>query len=56
MKGALIVVSRTKLLTISCWVALGSGGVNLKIFIVRSSLAVAKNLLAGSNVMPLTWL
>jgi hypothetical protein len=42
-------------LTWSCAVALGGGEVKRKILIVRSSLAVAKYLLAGSKVMPLTW-
>jgi hypothetical protein len=53
-KGAVTVVSSTKLLTWSCEVALGGGEVKRNILIVRSSLAVAKYLLAGSNVIPLT--
>ena len=39
---------------LACAVAFGGGGVHRKTFIVRSSLAVAKYLFAGSNVMPLT--
>ena len=48
--------SSVKLFIWSWEVELGPGDVNRKILIVRSSLAVAKYLLAGSNVMPLTWL
>lgn len=51
-----MVRSRTKLLVWSWAVELGAGGVKRKMRTVRSSLAVAKYLLAGSNVMPLTWL
>ena len=53
-KGDMIVYSSVKLLIESYEVALGAGDVNRKSLMVRSSLAVAKYLFAGSNVMPLT--
>ena len=53
-KGDTIVYSSVKLLIESYEVALGAGDVNRKSLMVRSSLAVAKYLFAGSNVMPLT--
>lgn len=56
MKGPAMVVSSIKLLTWSCAVAFGGGELKRKTLIVRSSLAVAKYLFAGSKVMPLTWL
>jgi hypothetical protein len=56
LNGFVIVCSRTKLFTISCAVEFGAGEVKRKTLIVRSSLAVAKYLFAGSKVMPLTWL
>lgn len=49
-----MVVSRIKLFIWSCAEELGPGDVKPKILMVLSSLAVAKYLFAGSNVMPLT--
>lgn len=54
VKGCEMVCSSTKLFTQSCAVVCGVGEVNLKTRTVRSSLAVAKYLFAGSKVMPLT--
>src|SRR4051812_17944604 len=51
LNGVLIVLWRRKLLTTSCGVAFGAGGVKRKILMVRSSFAVAKYLFAGSNVI-----
>lgn len=53
-KGAVMVCSKTKLFIWSWEVELGAGEVNRKMRTVRSSLAVAKYLFAGSNVIPLT--
>ena len=41
LNGELMVASRTKLFTMSCCVALGAGGVNRKILMVRSLEQVA---------------
>lgn len=54
MKGAVMVCSSMKFPGASYEVAPGGGGVNRNSLIVRSSLAVAKYLFAGSNAMPLT--
>ena len=54
VKGAAIVCSRTKLFTESYADAFTGGEVNRNNLMVRSSLAVAKYLFAGSKVMPLT--